>query len=96
VSPRQYTVYILSSATRVLYVGVTGDLRSRLSQHRTGTGSRFTARYRVHQLVHVETFQGIADALCREKQLKGWSRSKKLALIAAANPEWRDLSGDLR
>ncbi len=88
--------YILCSANRrVLYVGVTRDLSLRLEQHRSGTGGEFTRRYHVHQLVHFECHDTAPDAISREKQLKGWTRARKIALIEETNPEWEDLSGQI-
>ena len=89
--PTPYFVYILSSRSRVLYIGVTRDLLRRVEQHRAGIASDFTAKYRVGRLVYAEPFERLMDAVAREKQLKNWNRSKKEALIRAANPEWLDL-----
>ena len=91
--PREpnYTVYILASRSRTLYIGLTADLNRRLAQHRSPTHSTFTARYRVHRLVYAERFDHIAAAISREKQLKGWLRSRKIALIEQTNPTWEDL-----
>src|SRR5690349_21281684 len=89
---RAYYVYILTSVNRkVMYVGVTNDLENRVAQHRSGKGSAFTARYRVHTLVHAEEYQYVEDAIAREKEIKGWRRSKKDALVEATNPSWADL-----
>jgi putative endonuclease len=90
--PRQFYVYILCSSRKILYVGVTNNLQRRLYQHREGTGSSFCAKYHVRRLVHFETTGDPRSAIAREKQIKGWSRAKKIALIAATNPRWRDLS----
>ena len=90
-----YFVYILSSRTRVLYIGVTNDLRRRLDQHRSGTGSDFTRRYRVCRLVYVENFSSVLEAIQREKQLKGWVRRRKVELIESLNPSWADLAESL-
>lgn len=93
---KSYFVYLLSSKSRTLYVGVTNDLRRRLDEHRSGRGSVFTQRYGVSRLVYCEAYVDVRDALRREKQLKGWRRSRKIALVEAANPKWLDLSiGDL-
>jgi putative endonuclease len=92
---RQYYVYILSSKTRRLYVGVTNDLQRRLAQHQDGTGTAFTSRYNIIRLVYYEAFGDVAAVIEREKQLKGWLRSRKLALVESENPSWRDLSVDL-
>jgi len=78
----------------VLYVGVTNHLLRRLAEHRAGTGSVFTHRYRVHHLVHAEAFPTAWDAITREKEIKAWRREKKVALVEAANPTWQDLSVD--
>lgn len=87
-----YHVYIVASWTRVLYIGVTNDLEVRLHQHRTANNNSFAARYRTHRLVYVETYSWIQDAIAREKQLKGWCRDRKIALIESMNPGWDDLS----
>ncbi|WP_308283238.1 GIY-YIG nuclease family protein [Bifidobacterium pluvialisilvae] len=90
-----YYVYILANrGNTVLYIGVTGNLRRRLDEHRNGDGSEFTSRYKTGKLVYFEVVEDIMAALQREKQLKGWRRSKKNALIAGVNPSWRDLSLD--
>jgi putative endonuclease len=86
-----YFVYILASATRVLYVGVTNDLYRRVIEHRKAKRATFTGRYRVKDLVYVESCTVVGDALRREKQIKSWTRARKVALIEAMNPRWRDL-----
>jgi putative endonuclease len=89
---RAYYVYILTSVNRkVMYVGVTNNLENRVAEHRSGKGSMFTSRYRVHALVHAEEYQYIEDAISREKEIKAWRRSKKDALVEATNPTWADL-----
>ncbi|HEX2889783.1 GIY-YIG nuclease family protein [Vineibacter terrae] len=88
-----YYVYILTNIHRtVMYVGVTNNLERRLAEHRAGIGGTFTRRYRVHTLVHVETFQRVDDAIAQEKRIKGWSRAKKNALVEQSNPIWADLT----
>ena len=89
-----YYVYILASKTKVLYIGVTGDMVRRMHQHRNLLVSGFASRYSVNLLVHVETCTSSIDAIRREKQLKGWVRRRKVALIEAGNPGWRDLAED--
>jgi len=89
---RTYFVYILASRSRVLYVGVTRDLNRRVFEHRLGFNRGFTTRFRATRLVYFESTNDVMAAITREKQLKGWSRSRKLALIESANPEWRDLT----
>jgi putative endonuclease len=85
-------VYILASRSRVLYIGVTTDLERRLQEHKLKLTEGFTKKYSVDRLVHLETFADIRDAIARERQIKGWRRAKKVALIEAANPKWLDLS----
>ena len=89
---RQFYVYILANRSRTLYVGVTNDIVRRVLHHRAGVGSRFTDRYAITRLVHVEITNTPSDAITREKQIKGWSRVKKVALIETANPAWEDLA----
>ncbi|WP_138296653.1 MULTISPECIES: GIY-YIG nuclease family protein [unclassified Clostridium] len=88
-----YFVYMLTNPSRtVLYIGVTGDLTRRLAQHRSGETGGFTARYHTHRLVYFEQTTDVRAAIAREKQLKGWSRAKKDALVESVNPLWQDLS----
>ena len=87
-----YYVYILTNQTnRVLYTGVTNDLARRTKEHTEGYGSAFTSRYRVHKLIFFEAFHDVTAAILREKQIKGWRREKKLALIKKKNPDFSDL-----
>ena len=87
-----YFTYIMASRSRTLYVGVTGDLRKRVFQHKWREHNGFTARYNCDRLIWFELHQYVQAAIAREKELKGWSRVKKLALIESANPTWADLS----
>ncbi len=87
-----YYVYILASKSGVLYIGVTNDLMRRVFEHREKVIPGFTSKYNVVRVVYFESFGDIRDAIAREKQLKGWRREKKVALIEAANPTWRDLA----
>jgi putative endonuclease len=90
--PRTYYVYILSNRRRtVLYTGMTNDLRRRLAEHALHQPGTFTATYQVTELVHCELFDMPSEAIAREKQIKGWRREKKLALILRTNPEMVDL-----
>jgi putative endonuclease len=91
---KTYYVYILTNRSGTLYVGVTNDIYRRLEEHRAGKAGSFTKRYRLDRLVFVESTDDVEAALSREKQIKGWTRKRKLALIAAENPTWRDLSED--
>jgi len=77
-----------------LYAGVTNDLRRRVAQHQQGE-SVFTSRYRIGKLVYYETTQDVRAAIGREKQIKGWTRAKKVALVTATNPAWKDLSPEV-
>ena len=85
-------VYILASKSGVLYTGVTSQLDRRFIQHFLKKTGGFTKKYNVTRLAYVEKFADIRDAIAREKQIKGWVRKKKIALIEANNPNWRDLS----
>lgn len=81
----------MSSRFRTLYIGVTNDVQRRVAEHRKRIAGTFTAKYRIDRLVYVEEYKYVTDAITREKQLKGWIRAKKLALIEGQNPEWKDL-----
>ena len=88
-----YWVYILANWDHsVLYVGVTNDLTRRLYEHKNGLHEGFTKKYRVTNLVYFEQTGDVNAAIAREKQLKGWRREKKDALVEQMNPEWNDLS----
>jgi putative endonuclease len=87
-----YYIYILSSRSRAIYIGVTGDLLGRLASHRSGVVPGHTSRYRITRLVHFESTGDIHAAIAREKQLKGWRREKKVRLIESVNPTWEDLA----
>ncbi len=89
---KTYFVYILSNSAATLYIGVTSDLDRRLFQHNDNQNPKsFAARYNLDRLVFTESYPTPHEAIAREKQLKGWSRVKKLKLIAEQNPEWRNL-----
>jgi putative endonuclease len=90
-------VYILASKRNgTLYVGVTGDLAARASIHQQDLAEGFTHRYGVHILVHYEHFETMPEAIVREKQLKKLHRAAKIALIETNNPEWRDLTPEIK
>lgn len=86
-------VYILTNKKNgVLYIGVTNDIERRTAEHKQKIYRGFSSRYNLKRLVYFEVFDDPASAITREKQLKGWLRSKKIALIEAENPDWKDLS----
>ena len=89
---RQYYVYIMTNRSRTLYTGVTNNLERRVYEHKHKMGSKFTCKYNITRLVYYESFSDVRDAIAREKQIKGWLRSKKIALIESVNPKWEDLS----
>lgn len=92
--PRPYYVYILASDSRELYVGVTNDVYARVAQHRGVLNpNSYTARHQALRLVYCESTDNVLDAIRREKQIKGWTRRKKLELICQLNPDWADLAG---
>ena len=90
----RYFVYILASLSGTLYIGVTSELRARMWQHKNHTYEGFTAEYGVDRLMYWETCQSVQRAIAREKQLKGWTRKRKIALFEKTNPSWKDLSRD--
>lgn len=91
-----YYVYIVSNRHRtVLYTGMTNNLPRRVVEHKSGTGSRFTAKYRVRDLLYFEEHRQVTDAIAREKEIKRWRREKKLALIRTQNPDLNDLAAQL-
>lgn len=92
---RLYYVYILASRSRTLYTGVTGDLSRRVYQHKEKAHKGFTSRYYVTRLVYYAVFGDPRLAIAREKQIKAWRRSKKVALINSVNPKWLDISEQL-
>ncbi len=93
---RRPAVYIMASTRNgTLYTGVTSSLVQRVYQHREGLLPGFTTRYGCKMLVWYELHETMAEAIAREKQIKAGSRKKKLALVEASNPEWRDLYDEL-
>jgi len=95
-SPKQPAVYLLASKRNgTLYTGVTSDLVKRIWQHKNDLADGFTKQYSVHLLVYYELAEEMAAAIAREKQIKGGSRARKLALIESMNSEWRDLYDDI-
>ena len=87
-----YYVYILTTRNNtVLYTGVTNDLKRRVFEHKSGLNEGFTKKYHVRKLIYFEIFDFVELAIAREKQIKGYSREKKIKLIQALNPEWEEL-----
>lgn len=91
---RQYYVYIMTNHSRTLYTGVTNDLQRRVLEHKRKQIPGFTQKYNITQLVYYEETPDVKTAIAREKQIKGWLRSKKIALIESLNSGWRDLSDE--
>ena len=90
-----YWVYILTNKRcSTLYIGVTNNIVRRLHQHRFGEVKGFSNRYHLSRLVWIEHFRNVNDAIACEKKLKGWRRSRKIALVEQTNPRWLDLSDD--
>lgn len=93
---RSYWVYILTNRRHgTLYIGVTNNLARRVWEHRQKVVPGFTQKYNLTRLVYFEETSDVRSAIAREKQLKGWLRAKKVALIEGMNPQWRDLYGDI-
>jgi putative endonuclease len=88
----EYFVYMLSNKSRMLYVGITNDLERRIYEHKMKLVPGFTSRYGLTSLVYYESTGDVRAAIEREKEIKGWVRRKKTALIHSFNPEWKDLS----
>ena len=89
---KNYYVYIMSSKTGTLYVGVTNDIKKRVYQHKNHLIPGFTNKYNIDRLLYVETVSDPISAISREKQIKKWRREKKIAIIDSMNPDWKDLS----
>jgi putative endonuclease len=87
-----YYVYIMASLRKVLYAGMTNDLPRRVHEHKNGDGSKFTSKYNCYKLVYYEHSNRVQEAIAREKEIKGWTRAKKIQLIEETNPQWLDLS----
>jgi putative endonuclease len=87
-----YYVYIMTNRSKTLYTGITNNLLRRVWEHKQGEGSGFCTQYKLDRLIYFERFKYVGNAITREKQIKGWLRIKKMALIVAQNPAWRDLS----
>ena len=92
---KQYYVYIMTNRSMTLYIGVTNDLQRRMLEHKSGHNPGFTSKYKLDILVFFEETTDVNAAISREKQVKKWSRAKKVQLIQQSNPEWLDLSTSL-
>ncbi len=88
----RYYVYIVANRTRVIYCGMTDNLERRVAEHKSGAHSGFTESYNCNRLVWYERYQYVYNAINREKQIKRWTRAKKLTLIGEMNSAWVDLS----
>ncbi len=91
---KQFYVYIMTNKSKTLYTGVTNNLERRVYEHKQKLVPGFTATYNITLLVYFEMTTDVKVALSREKQIKGWLRTKKISLIEAINPEWKDLSAE--
>ena len=89
---KSYFVYIMTNRSKTLYTGVTNNLERRVYEHKNKLVAGFTSKYNITKLVYYEETNDVHSALAREKQIKGWLRAKKIALIEAENPEWKDIS----
>ena len=89
---KYYYVYIIANRSKMLYTGVTNNLQRRVYDHKHHLTEGFTSKYHINRLVYYEETSDVNAALAREKQIKGWLRSKKVALIESINPGWQDLS----
>ena len=90
--PKAYFVYIMSNRSKTLYTGMTNSPIRRVREHKLGIGSVFSTKYKLDRLVYFERFEDVRNAIEREKEIKGWVRIKKIALIVSVNPAWSDLS----
>ena len=88
----EYYIYIMTNKSRTLYTGITNSLKRRVYEHKHKLILGFTSKYKITQLVYFETTTNVKSAITREKQIKGWLRVKKIALIESTNPRWEDLS----
>jgi putative endonuclease len=91
---KTHFVYLMTNRSKTLYSGVTNSLVRRVREHKLGIGSSFAPKYKLDRLAYFERFDDIRNAIEREKQIKGWLRIKKIALIVSVNPEWKDLSAE--
>ena len=87
---KKYWVYIVCSVSGTLYIGIANNIERRVWEHKSGEFEGFASRYGCNRLVYYESFDAVRKAIAREKQLKGWVRRKKIALIESVNPRWLD------
>lgn len=88
---KTYYVYILASASRILYTGMTSELENRVWQHKSRLFESFTSHFKLCRLVYYESYSEVAEAITRERQIKRWRREKKIMLIEKVNRDWHDL-----
>jgi len=91
---KQFYVYIMTNKSKTLYTGVTNNLERRVYEHKQKLVPGFTSTYKITRLVYFEMTTDVKAAISREKQIKGWLRSKKIGLVESVNPEWKDLSAE--
>jgi len=89
---KQYYIYIMTNKSKTLYIGVTDNLERRVYEHKNKLIEGFTKKYNITKIIYYEMTNDVQSAIEREKQIKGWLRGKKIALIEAMNPKWADLS----
>jgi len=92
VKDHEYFTYIVCSRSGTLYIGMTNSIYRRALEHKRGEIEGFASKYQCTRLVYYESFDDVLKAIRREKQLKGWTRAKKIALIESRNPRWQDLA----
>jgi putative endonuclease len=91
---RQYYVYMMTNCSKTIYTGITNDLARRVYEHKNKLVKGFTKNYNINILVYYESTSDVFSAIAREKEIKGWVRSRKVSLIESVNPDWKDLSKD--
>jgi len=89
---KKYWLYIVCSRSGTLYIGMCNNIERRMAEHKSGEFEGFASKYCCNRLVYFESFDDMRNAIDREKQLKGWRREKKIALIESMNPRWADLA----
>jgi putative endonuclease len=92
---KQYFVYLLTNNSGALYVGFTSNLKNRIWEHKNKISKGFTEKYNIDKIIYLEQSENVYSAIQREKQLKGWTRKKKIALFEKENPDWLDLYDEL-